>query len=188
MVSTVLLLFGRIDVSAIDPNLYAQRIAGDGSPQWTPDGIVISSATDYQAFPVVISDGAGGAIIAWRDGRNTASFWDIYVQQVNTDGNLGVVTGIAIEPNIVMDFALSQNYPNPFNPSTTIYYSIPTSESVTLKVYDVLGNEVATLVNEEKPVGTYEIIWQAANLPSGIYFYTINAGSFIETKKMILLK
>ncbi len=89
---------------------------------------------------------------------------------------------------IPYQFILEQNYPNPFNPSTTINFSLPSSEFVTLKVYDVLGNEVATLVNEEKPPGTYEITWYAVNLPSGIYFYKIQSGSFLETKKMILIK
>ncbi|MCW8806323.1 MAG: C25 family cysteine peptidase, partial [Ignavibacteriaceae bacterium] len=84
-------------------------------------------------------------------------------------------------------FALSQNYPNPFNPMTTINYQIPNLNFVTLKIYDVLGSEVATLVSEEKPAGTYEITWNAGQLPSGIYFFRIQAGSFIETKKMILL-
>ena len=86
------------------------------------------------------------------------------------------------------EFVLSQNYPNPFNPSTKIKYSIPTSEFVTLKVYDVLGNEVAALVNEEKPAGTYEVNFNASQLSSGIYFYKLQAGSFVETKKMILLR
>ena len=85
-------------------------------------------------------------------------------------------------------FALQQNYPNPFNPSTTIRYSISTSEFVTLKVFDVIGNEVATLVNEEKPAGSYEVKFDAAGLSSGLYFYKLKTGSFIETKKMLLLK
>jgi len=85
-------------------------------------------------------------------------------------------------------FALEQNYPNPFNPSTTFRYSIPTHSKVVIKVYDVLGNEIATLMDEEKTVGTYELTWNAKNHSSGIYFYTISAGSFIETKKMILLR
>jgi len=92
-------------------------------------------------------------------------------------------------------FSLEQNYPNPFNPSTTIKYTIPNvtlsgveGSRVRLKVYDVLGNEIVTLVNEEKPIGTYELNWNAANLPSGVYFYRLQAGSFVETKKMILLK
>lgn len=85
-------------------------------------------------------------------------------------------------------FRLEQNYPNPFNPSTTISFSIPASEFVTLKVYDVLGKDVGTLVNEEKPVGTYELNWSAENIPSGVYFYRIQVGSFVEAKKMILLR
>jgi photosystem II stability/assembly factor-like uncharacterized protein len=93
-------------------------------------------------------------------------------------------------------FILSQNYPNPFNPTTTIRYTIQTSEFVTLKVYDVLGNEVATLVNEEKPAGSYEVNFDASQLSSGIYFYKLQAGNpstgsgqgFVETKKMLLLK
>ena len=82
-----------------------------------------------------------------------------------------------------------QNFPNPFNPSTTIYYSIPEISFVTLKVYDVLGIEITTLVNEEKPAGSYEVEFSAAGgLPSGVYFYLLNSGNVIETKKMILLK
>lgn len=85
-------------------------------------------------------------------------------------------------------YELEQNYPNPFNPTTTIKYSIAKQGNVSLKVYDMLGSEVATLVNEEKPVGVYEINFNASNLASGIYFYKIQAGSFVETKKMIFLK
>ena len=86
------------------------------------------------------------------------------------------------------NFVLSQNYPNPFNPTTTITYSIPTSGFVTLKIYNLLGSEIATLVNEEKNYGTYKVNWNAQNLSSGVYFYKMQAGSFSETKKLILLK
>ena len=86
------------------------------------------------------------------------------------------------------EFLLSQNYPNPFNPSTTIKYSIPQSSDVVIKVFDILGNAIETLVNEEKPAGTYHIIWYAANLPSGVYFYQLKADEFIQTRKMLLLK
>ncbi len=85
-------------------------------------------------------------------------------------------------------YDLSQNYPNPFNPLTTINYQVPELSYVTMKVYNVLGNEVATLVNEEKAAGNYEVKLNASNLPSGVYFYQLHAGSFIETKKMILMK
>jgi hypothetical protein len=87
-----------------------------------------------------------------------------------------------------VEYNLAQNYPNPFNPTTTIRYSIPKQSLVSLKVYDILGREIVTLINEEKPAGKYEVKFNAAGLSSGIYFYTINAGSFVETKKMILMK
>ncbi len=100
--------------------------------------------------------------------------------------------------NIPSEFILHQNYPNPFNPTTKIKYSIPNVISipnsrernlnVTLKVYDVLGKEIATLVNEDKPAGTYEVNFNASSLSSGIYFYKLQSGSFIQTKKMILMK
>ena len=86
------------------------------------------------------------------------------------------------------EFSLSQNFPNPFNPSTSIQYQVSNISQVTLKVYDVLGNEVATIVNEEKPVGSYEVGFNALDLSSGIYFYKLQAGSFVQTKKMILLR
>ena len=96
-----------------------------------------------------------------------------------------------VEPliNIIpTHYELSQNYPNPFNPVTTINYQIPEISFVTLKVYDVLGDEIETLVNEEKQAGTYELTWYAENLPSGVYFYRLQAGDFIQTKKMVLMK
>ena len=86
------------------------------------------------------------------------------------------------------EFALSQNYPNPFNPNTTIKYGLPERSFVELKVYDILGREVTTMVNEELDTGFYEIDFNASQLASGIYLYQLKAGSFIETKKMILLK
>jgi hypothetical protein len=104
---------------------------------------------------------------------------------------------LKVSLDIIPDqFALQQNYPNPFNPSTKIKYSIPSviasgtkqSQLVILKVYDLLGNEVATLVNDEKPAGTYEVDFNASQLSSGIYFYKIQAGSFVETKKMLMIK
>ncbi len=93
-----------------------------------------------------------------------------------------------LQETIPNDYLLYQNYPNPFNPTTTIKYSVPQSSNVVIKVFDVLGKEITTLVNEEKSVGTYELNWYAGNLPSGIYFYRIQTGDFIDTKKMILLK
>ncbi|MEB2296797.1 MAG: T9SS type A sorting domain-containing protein, partial [Ignavibacteria bacterium] len=94
------------------------------------------------------------------------------------------------------NYELSQNYPNPFNPTTTISYSIQNAGEVSLKVYDMLGTEVASLVNENQEAGNYSLTFNAAELPSrsgsaltsGIYFYTLTSGNFMETKKLILLK
>ena len=88
----------------------------------------------------------------------------------------------------VETYRLEQNYPNPFNPTTNITYVLPKTENVSLKVYDVLGREVATLVNEVKPAGAYTVPFNASNLASGVYFYKLQAGSFVQTKKMMLVK
>ncbi|HED06203.1 MAG TPA: T9SS type A sorting domain-containing protein [Ignavibacteria bacterium] len=98
-----------------------------------------------------------------------------------------------VNDNIPVKFSLVQNYPNPFNPSTTIEYSIPTVEtrhalSVQLKIYDILGREVAVLINEQQQPGYYKVNFDASALSSGMYFYRIIAGKFVQTKKMVLLK
>jgi hypothetical protein len=103
-------------------------------------------------------------------------------------GDTTVVSLDNIIKGLPSHFELGQNYPNPFNPSTKIRYEIPERSFVTLNIYDILGNEIATLVKEEKLAGEYEIEFNAANLPSGIYFYTLSAGNYFSTKKMILLK
>ena len=90
--------------------------------------------------------------------------------------------------DVPADFSISQNYPNPFNPSTSISYSIPENAFVTLKIYDVLGNEVEVLINEQKEPGNYQIDFNASELSSGIYYYALTAGNFISTKKMSLVK
>ncbi len=104
--------------------------------------------------------------------------------------DLNNVTGIKnSESNLTAkNFQLYQNYPNPFNPVTIINYQLPINNFVSLKVYDIIGNEVASLVNGEKPAGNYKIEFNAAKLSSGVYYYSLSAGSFTQTKKMILLK
>ena len=87
-----------------------------------------------------------------------------------------------------IEFVLHQNYPNPFNPITSILYEVPHNGKVILKVYDALGSEVATLVNEVKETGRYEVEFNAANLSSGIYFYRLESNNFSASKKLILMK
>ena len=119
-------------------------------------------------------------------------FWNSYKHDLQNTGAafpIEVITDVN-ENNSTLPtgFALLLNYPNPFNPSTKIKYTISSRQYATLKVYDVLGNEIAILVNEEKAVGTYAVEFNAANLTSGIYFYQLRAGDFVQTKKMILLR
>jgi hypothetical protein len=86
------------------------------------------------------------------------------------------------------EYSLEQNYPNPFNPSTTIQFSIPEQSFVTLEIFNALGEKITTLVSKELNAGNHEYDWVVENMPSGIYFYELQSGSFIETKKMILIK
>ncbi|MFZ2322491.1 MAG: family 10 glycosylhydrolase [Ignavibacteriaceae bacterium] len=113
----------------------------------------------------------------------------IYLDELRAVRKLDGTTGIE-EKNYIIpsQFILSQNYPNPFNPATKIKYTIPKTDLVKIKIYDVLGKEIATLVNEEKSAGNYEIEFSGKGLSSGIYFYKIEAGEFVNVKKMILLK
>ena len=109
--------------------------------------------------------------------------------QIDYDGTRNESEIVEVDVGgLLTEYALMQNFPNPFNPTTTITWQSPLSGHQTLKVYDVLGREMATLVNDEMPAGTYELNFDAVELPSGFYFYTLTAGSFTDTKKMILLK
>ncbi len=144
-------------------------------------------------------DGIGEKTIRLRLSTNTNLSFDNSLSNRISDQNMLAKTGYRNinyqGKSVVTEYALEQNYPNPFNPNTTIKYQIPASLNpskggtlVTLKVYDILGNEVATLINEEKPAGRYEINFNASSLASGVYIYKIQAGSFISSKKMLLLK
>jgi hypothetical protein len=115
------------------------------------------------------------------DLQNTADIAKTYGEflLVSIDDNLN---------ELPAKYSLQQNYPNPFNPSTRISWQLPVSNKATLKIFNILGKEVATLVNEYKPAGKYETEFNAANLPSGVYFYQLKAGEFLQTRKMLLLK
>ncbi len=110
------------------------------------------------------------------------------LKQIDFDGSYKYSKIVNVDVNQPIEYSLSQNYPNPFNPTTNIKYSISSNQFVTLKVYDVLGNEVKTLVSENKEAGNYTVKFDASNLASGIYFYRLKAGNFSSVKKLILLK
>ena len=110
------------------------------------------------------------------------------LKQVDQNGSFDFSKTIEVDATKLIKFELSQNYPNPFNPTTTITYSIPQNSLVSLKVYNVLGSEVAELVNGQVDTGVHKVDFNAVNLSSGVYFYTIKAGTFSETKKLTLMK
>ena len=110
------------------------------------------------------------------------------LRQIDLNGTFEYSAEITINNTVPLAFGLKQNFPNPFNPSTQINFTVPVTSNVQLKVFDTNGSEVATLVNQSKAAGTYAVEFNASNLASGIYYYTITAGSFSTTKKMILMK
>lgn len=156
-------------------HLYAGH--GTGVYRSTDDGENWTKVNDGLTFTNVLSLGidSDGFLYAGTKGRSI-------FKTVNPTTNVEV---IKFEPTT---FYLEQNFPNPFNPSTKIKYSIPQTTKVKIKVFDILGNEIETLINEEKSVGTYELTWNAESLPCGVYFYQLRAGAYTAVKKMILIK
>ena len=155
-----------------------QYIAGpiqEYSPVWTQGYIDLTTYADSTiriAFHFISNH-------AWEDNG-----W--YIDDVRIEG---IITEVDENENIYpSEFSLNQNYPNPFNPVTTIKFSIPKDSKVTLDVYDILGAQVKELKNEDMKPGYYEVELNASALASGVYFYRIKAGDFVQTKKMILLK
>ena len=158
---------------SIKPN-FPQIIlfSSNGGTSWT----LQSSGTNYDLYAVNFTDAKNG----------------ITVGEMGTilKTSNGGVTFVANENKTTLpnDIFLSQNYPNPFNPSTTINYSLAKAGNVRIAVYNLLGSKVATILNENKPAGNYSVNFNATELPSGTYFYKIEAGQFSQVKKMILMK
>jgi len=119
------------------------------------------------------------------NGQNAGDEWNFAPNK--TIKIVSSISGIENETS-VFDYTLKQNYPNPFNPTTTIEYSVPKESFITIKVFNLTGKEITTLVNGEKPAGNYSLIFKAISLPSGIYFYKMIAGNFVSIKKFILIK
>jgi len=170
-------------------DIYAQRVDENGTIQWATDGVAISTVEDSQIFPTLVGDENGGAIVTWQDSRVLyPNAIDIYAQQLNSAGILGVVTGNIGQQTLARNFVLHQNYPNPFNSQTRISWESPVGCWQTLKVYDVFGKEITTLVDEYNPAGKHETEFIATKLSGGIYFIELRADKFISTKKIILLR
>ncbi len=149
-----------------------------GNAEWANAGFVnghgTTTETQYYSF---------------IDGNLHPGSYTYRLKQVDYNGSYKYYElGETMEAGVISSFDLSQNYPNPFNPTTSITWQVPVTSHVTLKVYNLLGKEIAVLVNGEKPAGSYETEFNASSLPSGAYFYTIQAGNFVQTKKMILMK
>ncbi|MBP1683250.1 MAG: repeat protein [Ignavibacteriaceae bacterium] len=153
------------------------KFNSDGSFDWE---YIYDENVSSRAVGVWVDN--SGYVFAAGDGEGANGNQDLMAVK------LSKISGVEDIGSSVNEFVLFQNYPNPFNPSTVISYQLPVNGNVTLIVYDVLGNEVSTLINEEKPAGNYEVEFSAEGLTSGIYFYKLQAGSVTETKKMILMR
>ena len=160
--------------------IYYKR-STDGGISWGTDTRLTNDIA-VSWYPSVSVSGSAVHVV-WYDNRDGND--EIYYDNDPTGG----VTGIeAIDLETPREFSLSQNYPNPFNPNTSFSFTIPQSSIVNLTVYDLLGREVALLVNEEKAPGAYTVLWNASGMTSGVYVYRIIAGEFVESRKMILAR
>lgn len=150
-----------------------------------------TGGTDYQRIAFVKGNGTSTKpnIYNYTDNNLSAGTYNYRLKQIDMNGSF---TYYELKGEVEIgnpdEYMLLQNYPNPFNPITKITFQIPANEFTSLKVYDVLGREAAVLVNEEKAAGRYEVDFNASNLSSGVYYYTIKAGNFTSTKKMIVVK
>jgi len=154
-------------------HLAAFDTASSTTTDWNPNANDLTSAIATTSTEIYV--GGSFSIISGIGRQSVAGMDD-------------PLTSIISEGTLPASISLEQNYPNPFNPSTSINYQVSNISQVILKVYDVLGNEVATLVNEEQPSGSYEVEFDASGFASGMYLYRLQSGSFIGTKKMILMK
>jgi len=174
----------------LNNKIFVKCFASDGKQ--IRDSILIHSNLDGSRKSPTFAVGKNKIFFSWSDTRNIANGYDIYCSIFNLSDLTDIENIIGVAE--VNSFKLFQNYPNPFNPSTKIKYATPLLGGargglIILKVYDILGNEVATLVNEYKPVGSYEVEFSArGGLASGIYYYQLRAGEFVQTRKMVLLR
>jgi hypothetical protein len=177
-----------VDYRSSYQDIYAQRINANGVVLWTENGVAVSTAVKNQYYPSIVRDNDGGVIIAWWDFRNGDNA-DIYAQQVNADGLLGVVTNLPDVPAPLPEsLCLEQNYPNPFNTLTKVSWVIVQPGHVVLKVYDVNGMEVRTLLDENQSPGIHRMTFNSEGLQAGVYFIRIQANGRSEVRKIMINK
>ena len=169
--------------------IYVLRLNPDSTFAWQNGPVRINNTFDNPAMITLNPDINHGGALVLLNPSSQSTGPDVHVKYIGANGLLGGVTSIEDEnPYQPNNFYLAQNYPNPFNPVTSIQYSVSNRQYVTLKVYDLLGKEIAILVDEFKPAGSYEVNFDAGSLSSGVYFYKLQTESFVETRKMILMK
>jgi hypothetical protein len=171
-----------------EPDIYAQRLDSLGSSQWPDSGLAVSTATGTQEGQHVLLVDSCDVIIAWSDERNGHSNWDVYAQNVNCDGSLGITAVAEGRASLPANRFLSQVYPNPFQESARISYIIPTASHVKVEISDLAGRLVETLVNETQQPGIHQVRWNRKDNPSGVYFYQLRAREFVETRKMVVVE
>jgi hypothetical protein len=177
-----------IFIKSISPTGYP-ALAGGGNldAKWlneNPEQVTITAGDSARISLVIIAPDESGhysADIILDSNDPDSSITRLHVM-------LDILTGVTEENSLPTVYSLYNNYPNPFNPATTIQYDIPEQSYVIIKIYNIVGEEVTTLLNEEQNAGRYQLQWNAKQLASGVYFYRIQAGSFVDTKKMLLLK
>jgi hypothetical protein len=171
-------------------DIYAQRVDASGARLWEINGQGICTAAGQQQEPRLTSDGAGGAIIVWRDSRG-ADPYNVYAQRIEADGSFVDVAEVEVSPTAIS--VLGQNYPNPFNPLTQFTFSVASSGRVVIRILDVSGRPVRTLVDGWREAGRHEASWdgrdgEGNSLASGIYFCFLETPYLVESRTMVLLK
>jgi len=154
-----------------------RKMNGTFPPTWRKDSVDLPGSSSVMAIRFRLK----------ADGTNQSN--GILLDDIEVVGGIPY-TGVEEHTGsgIPQNFALQQNFPNPFNPTTVISYELPVTSSVKLIVYDMLGREVAVLVNEQMLAGTHTAMWDAQGMPSGVYFYRITAGNYVSTHKMLMIK
>jgi hypothetical protein len=172
--------------------IYAQHALASGAvdPTWPTNGRGLCTAANNQGYPTTVTDGAGGAIVAWQDGRNSSINLDIYAQRVSGSGG---ISAVATEGGASYSFAVHAPHPNPANSQATISFDLASPQPVSVRVYDAAGRLVRTLVaGGELGTGSHSLMWNGASdsgalAHAGIYFIRVSAGSAVRTSRVAII-